>query len=554
MPRRSAIRLEPLTALLEQQRFTPRDTLLKHITRAEQLATELRKDVEYPEDWVVFRITAYRPDLDSPALISGNALLTDVSALVEHLCDAAHVGKDDLVVGSLSIDDLARTWQVSRKTIERYRRRGLIARRWRDDTAQVRLAFMPDVVKSFERAHEKQLARASGFSRIDTAEAKEIASTATFSSAAQPDVSMAQLAHDLAQAHGRSRPAVRRILDISRIDDSDSMLPAGGTPHLSRGKARRIARAFDFGIPPGRIADRYAVTRVTVHRAALRERVRVLQKAIPERSLQAETHDEQALAAFLGDRVVCHAPPVVPILDTRALVEAIREDAPIDAASERVLTVAHHGLAAHATRMLHDMDPVRPDKHTLDCIETDLRWMLRLRARALQWQRSLIVRTIESHTGRAFRELTPSEVVELHLAAMIGAIEAIARFDPQRGGRLAAPVSIAAHRAIATIASSSAKGRSTRAASPRVTLRDVHDRLAPWQGLFEAHPGLSGILPKLRPQDAQIIAARYGFALAPAPAHPRTIAEVAIQCNVTAPRVVGAERRARRAIRTNLAQ
>lgn len=546
MPRLSAIQCEPLRMLLDQQRFTPRETLLRHVDRAEQLATEIRQDIEYPEDWIAFRITAYRPDLPAPALVPGKALLADLSALVEHLCEAAGLQEGDVPTGSISVDDLAARWHVARRTVERYRRRGLIARRWRDQQGMARLAIAPNIIAAFEQSHEALLARARTFSRIDPAEAHMLADAASHAMAASPRMSITRLADEVASRSGRSVPAVRRVLTAAEPTIGTAM-PASGSPHLSKQAERRIARAYAWGIRPGLIAERYGCTRLSVHRAALRAQIRALQRT----DLPA-SHEPLDLDA-LDHPFVLHAPPVSPILDARALLEAIAIDPPIDGSDERVLLTAHRALLERAGTVMRALDPARPNHRLLDRAQTDLRWALRLRARALEWQRGLMVRTIESRTALPWRDLAPAAAVQLHLVASRAAIDAIARFDPRRGGRLAAPVSIAANRAIAAMSHSGPLARTARAAQPRFNLTALQAQLAPWQHLIEPHPRLADVLGRLPTRDASLLAARYALPAAPAPSHPKTIAEVAQAFGVTPARIVGAERRARRAIRALLA-
>ena len=57
----------------------------RQLERAEQLAAEVDPTVNYPEDWVIFRVTGYRPQMDAPAIVVGEALLGDISVLVERL-------------------------------------------------------------------------------------------------------------------------------------------------------------------------------------------------------------------------------------------------------------------------------------------------------------------------------------------------------------------------------------------------------------------------------------------------------------------------------------
>ena len=72
---RDGQRLSPsgLKGLKEQQaRFAPRERRLEQIDRAEKLLAEIDVEKKYPWEYLVFRITGFRPD-NAPALIARRA-------------------------------------------------------------------------------------------------------------------------------------------------------------------------------------------------------------------------------------------------------------------------------------------------------------------------------------------------------------------------------------------------------------------------------------------------------------------------------------------------
>ena len=85
MPAFAKLRIAALDDLARQLRFAPPETLRRQLERAEQLAAEIDPSINYPEDWIVFRITGYRADMPAPATIVGEALLGDIGILVERL-------------------------------------------------------------------------------------------------------------------------------------------------------------------------------------------------------------------------------------------------------------------------------------------------------------------------------------------------------------------------------------------------------------------------------------------------------------------------------------
>src|SRR5690606_20148253 len=118
----------------------------------------------YAEDWIVRRITGFPARIDDPRQIVGAALLADLSALAERLSDRAALPAH-ADTGTIGIDGLTELWSVSRKTIDRYRRSGLIGRRVRDANGVVRIVFSPAAVRGFAQKRGPRIDRAGAFSR-----------------------------------------------------------------------------------------------------------------------------------------------------------------------------------------------------------------------------------------------------------------------------------------------------------------------------------------------------------------------------------------------------
>src|SRR5690606_4313213 len=95
-------------------------------------------------------------------------LLGDISALVERLSAAARLSAADLEPGRwLLADEVCARWKISRKTLERWRRLGLVARRVRGENGKPRLAFPLAAVERFERERKDRVEGAAAYSRIE---------------------------------------------------------------------------------------------------------------------------------------------------------------------------------------------------------------------------------------------------------------------------------------------------------------------------------------------------------------------------------------------------
>ncbi|MCL4741471.1 MAG: hypothetical protein KJZ54_04635 [Phycisphaerales bacterium] len=548
MPPLPRLRVTALGELAKQLRFAPREALLRDIERAEALAGEIDPGRVYPEDWIVFRITGYRAHIDEPAQVVGAALLGDLSALVERLTAAAGLTAEDLAAaGAIDADALAARWGVSRKTLERWRREGLLARRASLGGGLSRLAYMPGAVERFERANAARIARAAAFSRVPReVEAEMLRRAARYRDSL--GLSLNETAGRLARRFGRSHEGVRRIL--RRHDQRASAAgrtPIFGEPPPLAGRRQRIAlRAWRRGVEPGRIAARFGRTRGAIHHALLAERVRLL-RAHPIGPVppSAAALTDEALGALLEPEPVRSGLTWRGEMDLLAFIRSSRERAAPVAVEERMRAMAMHALRARAARFTASLASSAPDAAGVDRAETDLRWAARLLATLVRTHLPLMVETLEGAIGVPLEGLRPAESRPLIASALGAAASGVLAHDPWRGGRAAAPVGLAVTRLAAERARSVRPDprRATPRLSEGVAFDDWTRRLAPWQAFLEPDARFAGAMDRLDAAHRMTLCARFGLG----GDRPRTLAELAAELGVTIMRAGDLERRAVRA-------
>jgi RNA polymerase primary sigma factor len=113
----------------QQIRFAPRPKKLQQVEAAERLIAELRPEKTYTYEYICFRITGYRPEALAHTTISGADVLHDLRLFVEDLSDSADMTADNIGEQVLTVEELAKQFNVSTKTISRWRELGLVSRR-----------------------------------------------------------------------------------------------------------------------------------------------------------------------------------------------------------------------------------------------------------------------------------------------------------------------------------------------------------------------------------------------------------------------------------------
>src|SRR5262249_11430081 len=121
-------KIPALKQLTDQQvRFTPPGRRAEQLTRAEQLLAEVDGDKQYPYAFVCYRITDYRPHTLADLLISGRELAHDLCLFIEALGRRTPaVPVETVAEPVLSMSEISRKFNVSTKTITRWRQQGLV--------------------------------------------------------------------------------------------------------------------------------------------------------------------------------------------------------------------------------------------------------------------------------------------------------------------------------------------------------------------------------------------------------------------------------------------
>ncbi len=136
------IKSQSIAQLLLQLRFTPEKKRLKQLDAAEELYAVIELDKEYPFEFVCFRITGFHPKGSAAEeLIKGDKLLDDLRIFISKMSGRLARPVTEQSQKIYIIKELAETLAVSTKTIHRWRKRGLIARKFIFDDGKRRFGF-----------------------------------------------------------------------------------------------------------------------------------------------------------------------------------------------------------------------------------------------------------------------------------------------------------------------------------------------------------------------------------------------------------------------------
>lgn len=539
----------PMRDIAKSYSRRPRSEILAIVDRLEAMIADITLSQVYPLAWVIFRLSGEQHDpMHTPTTLPAEDLLRDLAAMCEHLTAAARLTWDSAVAaGAIDADTLCAKWNVSRKTLERYRRAGLVSRRVIGTNGKPRLVFSPGIIETFERNHATRISVASEFSRIHESLRQRIISRAA-RYRRRLRCSLNQAAKRISQRYGRSHEAVRQVL---RRHDATSSDPIFGRVLAPAARRRRVAlRAMARGIEPEVIGRKFGRSRASVVRLVLHERADRLREIEFRDTIRTPTFDAQHSLSSPMARTGLGAPAETDML--RIITAGLSRGTAPSAAEEAARTRAYHVLLAECAKDIANLSMSHLRAHDVDRIETNLRWASRLKAELVRSQIPLAVRTLASQLGTGLDRLRSGDLRDLLLASIHAISSVVDTFDPSRGGRLAAPVGLAVNRVASRWMREHGDLRlhvptATKRASPRIaggaSLPDWTRTVSPWQAWLEPPVGVRNHLDHVDPRGRDMLMRRHGWGGDP----PKTLSEASAALGVTVMRGAIIERAATRA-------
>src|SRR5581483_5712809 len=212
-------RIDSIAELARQMAFTPQEARGQQLTAAEELLLDLDSAKAYPLDFVIFRITGYHPKNVAEDLLTGMALQHDLGLLIERVSDTLALKTEAAGQPVLDIDQVCERFNVTSKTIQRWRRKGLAARRFVFADGKRRVGFLLRSVERYLAAHRGQAIGTANFSQVDEAETREILRRAR-RLATQCGCCEVEIARRIGRRLNRSPLAVAHI--IRKHDESNA--------------------------------------------------------------------------------------------------------------------------------------------------------------------------------------------------------------------------------------------------------------------------------------------------------------------------------------------
>jgi RNA polymerase primary sigma factor/RNA polymerase sigma factor len=528
-----------LRELRDQQiRFAPRAKKLQQVEAAERLIAEIDSDKTYPYDYVCFRITGYRPAEPTTTKFSGDDLRHDLRLFVEDLSDSADMAADNIGEQVLTVEELAKQFNVSTKTISRWRELGLVSRRLVFD-GRKRVGFLRSSVDRFVKHNQERVARGARFSQLTDEQRQDIIDRARRLASAGGGQS--EISRRLAKRAGRSVETIRStIRQFDKQHPELAIFPDLNGP-LTEAQKTRIYQAFKRGASVDKLTKQFGRTKTTIYRVINEVRAaRIIELPldfIPNPRFARKGADK----AILGPMPESDAPTkkarrpsgLPPYLASLYEMPLLTRE------QEAHLFRKYNYLKYKALRLRQELDPAQPKSSLMDEIEG-------LQQQIVATKNEIARANLRLVVSIAKRHVTPDQnFFELVSDGNMSLLRAIEKFDFARGNKFSTYASWAIMKNFARTIPGEFKHRDRFRTSQDELFASTQEHrgnpLAEEGAQNQREAQIERILRRLDEREQKIITSRFGLDHAQ---EPQTLKEVGASLGVTKERIRQIEARA----------
>jgi RNA polymerase sigma factor (sigma-70 family) len=302
---------QALKELTEQQmRYAPAARRQVQIANAQKLLAEIDPSKTYPYQYVCFRITEYRSEAYPDLLLVGTDLRHDLALFIRRVAKSVPaVPSEQTVEPMLTLDEVSKRFNVSTKTISRWRVKGLSARRVKVN-GRSQLGFPAAMVEKFVAEHKVLVEKGARFSHLTEGEKEDILRLAR--ELRDGGGTLTEVSKLIATRLGRSPEAVRyTIKNFDRGHPDTALFPHVVGPLTDAAKQdmylakRQHTIDMQNNKPTGEtvnlIAKRFGRTRSSMYRVVNEVRAKELVRTPVDYIYNAEFDDPAKEHAILAD-------------------------------------------------------------------------------------------------------------------------------------------------------------------------------------------------------------------------------------------------------------
>ncbi len=271
----SGFELAEIKELHNELRLSPPEVRRKHADRLEDLLFSLDPERDYPYEYVYFRVTGFRMAEGPERVLPGEALLADLHLLLERLSEGVPTPAESVPERVYTVDEVAERFNVTVRTVYRWRREGLVARKYVFPDGRTRVGIRESGIERFRELQGDRLERSGRFSRMGEEEQRLILEKVA-RYRREEGMSLTEATENAAEETDRSRESIRQLVQRHGKDHPESEMLSTGNRRLDEDTRVRIFEEYSAGADAEELAERYDRARSSIYRIVNQQRARKL--------------------------------------------------------------------------------------------------------------------------------------------------------------------------------------------------------------------------------------------------------------------------------------
>jgi RNA polymerase sigma factor (sigma-70 family) len=531
-----------LAQLLMQLRFTPEKKRRRQLDAAEQLFAVIDPEKDYPFDFVFFRITGFNlKNPDGGELIKGDQLLEDLRIFISKLGGRLARPVTEQPEKIYTVKELAETIGVSTKTIYRWRKLGLVPRKYIFPDGVRRLGFLQSKVDEFIGANPELVNRAKGFDRLTEKQKQQIVRQAAKLSADE-NLTRHQIIEKISAKTGRAPETVRYTLlnYENAYPDKAEFKKSGGA--IDPEQAAEIYRLYKQGCKVKELMKRFNRNKSSIYRIINQRRAKSLKAKKIEYIASDEFLEEDAEERILAEPIDSpgsHRTETIEsfdLLGEHLLPEYLQvlADTPVLSREQEVdLFRRYNYLKFLVCKIRDELRGTYISGKRLRQAEGYLARAEEIKRRLIEANLRLVVRIASRHMG------TGTDFGELVSKGNFALVNAVEIFDYTKGIRFSKVASLSIAKEYARLSGKATKVKRERAGSERhiaqafqsKPVKDFSHLDKSVQNLFET------VGNELNDREQYVISNRFGLVGTPIRKQTKTLKQIGEELGLSKERV-----------------